>query len=409
MNTYIILIVILIVVPIAIYCLRRNNMLQTWIKEVNHILPVLEIISVLILIISVIITLTLYSVEQQKQKEQLFQERFSRLSILKEELIVNMEICYEFLTESDSISVNSHQTYPVPVRRYCTSIIENALARGDIQSPEIRERLWLLYRLMQSANSMLDSAESSRNLQLSNVLDDYSAYSTVKSDINNAIQNVWDCSRRIESLIKPSILYLKGSYRFQHDKKEELGMSTYEIVLGVASALSALAAWFALFIALRAVRLPKVKLECSIIDPESPTYRNLGEENQLLIEKIITIENKGKHETYLYVDLWSRYTLVQPPKIDTILEHRDFFQTVGPDNYGRYLNVYTPCLPPQGCVTIRLLCVAEQVLSSDDRQLLQSITVQSARKKHKVNDNTKLNFYESYKLKYRHGESPTKH
>ena len=146
MIKLIIAIVILLIVGLFFLDHFCPDILKNFIERYKSFITCLAIISALGLIGSFYITFY-----QQQQSHD------ARLSNLKAEIEVNLNTCKnEFIAHYQKHK--DMEAMPVPESRFHTTIIEKALASGDITNRNTNLLLWNSYRQMSVVNSLLDQA-----------------------------------------------------------------------------------------------------------------------------------------------------------------------------------------------------------------------------------------------------------
>jgi hypothetical protein len=142
------IIAIVLLLVAGLFCLDHYcpDILKNFIERYKSFITCLAIIGTLGLIASFYITFY----QQQKSCD-------ARISNLASEIAVNISICKNELIEH----YRKHQdleAIPVPESRFHITIIEKALASGDITNKKSNLLLWNSYRQMTVVNSLLDQA-----------------------------------------------------------------------------------------------------------------------------------------------------------------------------------------------------------------------------------------------------------
>jgi len=146
MIKFIIFIVIVTIAGLFGFDYFYPQILKKLIERYTSFITCLAIISTLGLIASFYI-----SFYQQHES------RKTRLSNLASEMAVNINICKdELLTHYQKYK--DMEAMPVPESRFHTSIIEKALASGDITNKNSNALLWNSFRQMCVVNNLLDQA-----------------------------------------------------------------------------------------------------------------------------------------------------------------------------------------------------------------------------------------------------------
>jgi len=173
--------------------------IAVWLEDKTY-LNLVAVLGLVISAVSLAFAFFQFQSAQQNQRKLAERQLASRFATLEAELRINVHVCANELLKSQACH-DGDDALPVPESRFHTTILEQALGRGDIVQSDLRNALWNLYRLMSTANSLLTQAGFIRHTEHIADPRDQMLTSGRRSKVNDLVNNAMAFTKQAQTLL----------------------------------------------------------------------------------------------------------------------------------------------------------------------------------------------------------------